>query len=292
MDGLPPTNFRYQAKRLVSILLFVNRISKATRIVSALFIFAATTSHSEIEAPDQTGPFLVLPDTTSPDGHYAVAWGLPKHPEIWAEVRHWERDHPPSKEGAEDDSKQAKDVFEKVASVAEDVENYLVDLREGKIIHMLARRRTPGVLDRSLEPDYYVAAEIRPNRHGLEVVWSKAGDLVLVNHTYRWDCVMFCAVPMIDGRPGRELDLNKQLGDAVRTFVVKSSPDLSDSKSDLNVSFSDLKQNSDTKFSVHAETGLGKKWAGNGADIEFTLTPSNKATKAKVLTIRAPGAKQ
>ncbi len=261
-------------------------------MVSALFIFAATTGHFEIEAADLTGPFLVLADTTSPDGHYAVAWGLPKHPEIWAEVRRWEREHPPSKERAEQDSKQAEDVFEKVGSVAEDVENYLVDLREGKIIHTLATRRTPGVLDRSLEPDYYVAADIRPNRHGLEVVWSATGDLVLVNHTYRWDCVSFCAVSLIDGRPGHELDLNKQLGDAARTFVVKSSPNLSGSKSDLNVAFSDLKQNSDTKFSVHAETGLGKKWAGDGADIEFTLTTSSKATTAKVLAIRAPGTKE
>ncbi len=271
----------------------MNGISKATRIVSALFIFAATLGHSEIEAPDEIGPFLVLPDTTSPDGHYAVAWGLPKHPEIWADLRHWERDHPPSEERTEPDSKQAKDIFAKVASVAEDVENYLVDLREGKIIHTLACPRAPGVpSDRSLEPDYYIVAGIRPNRHSLEVVWSKTGDLVLVNHSYRWDCVSFCAVALIDGRPGRELDLNKQLGDAVRTFVVKSSPGLSDSKSDLNVAFSDLKQNSDTKFSVHAETSLGKKWAGDGADIEFTLTPSSKVTTAKVLTIRAPSAKQ
>ena len=101
-------------------------------------------------------------------------------------------------------------------------------------------------------------AGIRPNRHDLEVVWSKAGDLVLVNHTYRWDCVMFCAVSMIDGRPGHELDLNKQLGDAVRTFVAKSSADFPGSKSDLNVAFSGLKQNSDTRFSVHADDGHGQ----------------------------------
>ncbi len=180
-----------------------------------------------------------------------------------------------------------------MSSVAEDVENYLVDLREGKIIHTLAHaadcRRAS---DRSLEPDYYVAAGLLPNRHDLEVVWSKAGDLVLVNHTYRWDCVMFCAVSMIDGRLGRELDLNKQLGDAVRTFVAKSSADFPGSKSDLNVAFSGLRQNSDTRFSVHAETVLGKNGRATGVNIEFTLTPSSKATKAKVLAIRAPRAKQ
>ena len=125
-------------------ILKVNRISKAARMVSALFIFAATISHSGIEAADHTGPFLVLPDTTSPDGHYAVAWGLPKHPEIWTEVLRWEREHRPSKEGAEEDSKQAENVFEKVDSVAEDVENYLVDLREGKIIHALPHGELPG----------------------------------------------------------------------------------------------------------------------------------------------------
>ena len=269
------------------------QMSKAARFVFALFIFAATIGHSEIKAPNQAGPFLVLADTTSPDGHYAVGWGSPKHPAIWAEVRQWERDHPLSEERTEQDSKQAKNIFEKVASVAEDVENYLVDLREGKIIHTLAGPRTPGApSDRSLKPDYYVVAGISPNRHDLEVVWSKAGDLVLVNHTYRWDCVIFCAASTIDGRPGHELDLNKQLGEAVRTFVAKSSADFRGSKSDLNVAFSGLKQNSDTRFSVHAEAVMGREWASDGADIEFTLTTSSKGTKAKVLAIRAPGAKE
>lgn len=50
----------------------MKRISKATLFVFALFIFVATTGHFEIEAADRAEPFLVLADTTSPDGHYAL----------------------------------------------------------------------------------------------------------------------------------------------------------------------------------------------------------------------------
>ncbi len=56
--------------------------------------------------------------------------------------------------------------------------------------------------------------------------------------------------------------------------------------------FPSLKQNSDTKFSVHADAVMGKQWASDGADIEFTLAASSKATTAKVLAIRAPGTKE
>ncbi len=263
---------------------------KTPWVVPALFVLAATLGQAEIEAPDRPAPFLVLAGTNSPDGHFAVAWGLPKHPEIWAEVHRFARDHPPGNDATEQDAKNADEVFEKVASVAAEVENYLVDLRDGKIIHTMAHARSAGATSgRSRVPNYYLVAGLRPNRHDLEVVWSNAGDLVLVNHTYRWDCVTFCAIPLSDGRPGHELDLNEKLGPAVRRFVVKSSQDFAGSKSDLNIAFSNLEKKGDARFSVQADAVMGKEWSSDGAQIEFALTPSRKAMTIEVLAVRASG---
>ena len=253
------------------------------RLLVGLTLAGSAAMACQAETAGSGQAYLILPETKSPDGRYAVGWGLSKHPELWTEVCQWEREHPSEKELTGEESKRADELFEKVGAVAGEVENYLVDLRGEKIIHGLAN---PGATaDRSREPNYYFAAGHRPNRHHLEVVWSRGGNLVLVNHTYRWDCVTFCAVPLFGGRTGPELDLNKQLGEATRTLVAKTSADFSGSRSDLNVAFSDLKQGSENRFLVHADAVVGKEWSSDGADIEFALAPWRKTMTAKVLAI-------
>jgi hypothetical protein len=242
-------------------------------IAFGAFLFAATNFYAQ---PDKTKSFLVLDKTKSPDGHYAVAWGLPKHSDILETTLQFEGDHPADTDLSEEDSKKAQEVFEEVNSVSQDVENYIVDLRAETIILKLDCPRTPGI-DRESEPDYWVAAGLVPNRHDLEVVWSRAENLVLVNHTWRWDCVMFCAVPLRDGNAGPIVDLNKKLEDAVRNYVAKSFPrNFQYSKKDLNICFSDVKQISDTKFSAHVEAVVEKYWSSDGATVHFTLSPSGQ----------------
>src|SRR6266487_204033 len=249
-------------------------------------LFSPIICYGQSEPNKSIKPFLIFPNTQSPDGQYAVAWGLPKHPDVWAKVCQFEQEHPADTELTEEGSKQAEAVFQSVDDVSQDVENYIVDVRDGKIVRKLDCLRAPGVTaERELEPEYWIAGG-RPNRHDLEVVWSRAGNLVLVDHTYRWDCVTFCAVPIRDGKAGPPVDLNKKLGGAVRNFVAKSFPRGSGySKNDVNVSFDDVQQLSDTRFSTHAEAGMGKSSWSAGAIVDFTLTPSDERTSLKVLDV-------
>jgi hypothetical protein len=250
----------------------------------SFLLFAPVAGPSQTDASGGTKPYLVLKDTASPDGRYAVAWGLPTHPDVWAKVCEFERLHPADVDLNEEDRKQAHELFESVAEVANDVENYLVDVRDGKIIHKLDCPRNPQV-PRTLEPEYWSAAGTAPNRHSLEVVWSQTGNLVLVNHTYRWDCLTFCAILVREGKVGSSLDLNNKLGAAVRTFAAKSFP-RGYSKNNLNVSFSEVKQLGETKFSAHVEAVFEKEWSSDPILVNFTLLAPKNSTTIKVADIR------
>jgi hypothetical protein len=251
---------------------------------------APLIGHSQTEGAGEPKNFLVLDKTKSPDGRYAVAWGLPQHRNVLEKGIQFEKQHHPATEELSDEvSKEAEGISQSVHDVSEDVENYIVDLRADKIVTKLDCPRTPGV-DRQSEPEYWIVAGLKPNRHDLEVVWARAGNLVLVNHTWRWDCVTFCAVPLRDGNAGPIIDLNKKLENAVRIYVAKSFPrHFQYSKKDLNICFSELKQVTDTKFSAHVEAVVERYWSSDGATVRFTLTSSgeNKFTLSAISIGRA-----
>src|SRR2546423_4306993 len=264
-------------------------ILQATMTTLSFFLFTPAICHSKSDSSDAPKPYLQFEGTNAPDGSYALGWGLPKHPDIWANVCEFEGQHPAGQELNDEDRKRADEVFQSVDAVAEDVENYIVDVRAGKIIHKLDCPRTflRPRSDRQLYPDYFRVAGIQPNRHDLEVVWSQAGNLVLVNHNYRWDCVTFCALLIRDGKVSSSLDLNEKLGTAVRAFAAKSFPRGSGySKNNLNVSFSELKRLSETKFSAHVEAAEEKEVLQNGRPDSFSRLPAdgNTALPATILT--------
>ena len=254
-------------------------------ITVSVSLFTPAICHSQSDASSGTKPYLVFKDTASPDGRYAVAWGLPRHPDVWAKVFEFQRLHPAEVELNEEDRKHAEEVFDSANAVSDDVENYIVDVRDGKIIHKLDCPRNPDVPP-ALE-SYWAAAGTVPNRHSLDVVWSQPGNLVLVNHTFRWDCVTFCALLIRDGKVGPSLDLNNKLGAAVRSFVAKSFPrGTGYSKNNLNVCFSEVKQLGETKFSAHVEAGFGKGWSAEGSVVSFSVIPSKERTTLKAADIR------
>jgi hypothetical protein len=252
-------------------------------------VSAQATVPPQSNASKSTQPFLVFPDTKSPDGCYAIAWGLPKHPEIWAKVSRFQEQHLAGTEASSEEDKQLDELFESVNVVSDAVENYVIDLRAGTIIRKLDCPRLPGwTHGREAEPDYWTIADRKPNRHDLQVVWSPQSDLVLINHTWRWDSVTFCAVMLSDGRATSELDLNRPLGDAVRNLVAKSFPrGFQYNKKDLNVAFSDVKQVGDNKFSAVADAVVEKYWSGGGAKVDFTLLPAGKGKTLKLVGVRA-----
>jgi hypothetical protein len=252
-------------------------------------VSAQSSASPQSDASKSTQPFLVFRDTKSPDGRYAIAWGLPKHPEIWAKVSRFQEQHPAGAEASSEEEKQLDELFQSVNAVGDAVENYVIDLGAGTIIRKLDCPRLPGwTHGREAEPDYWTIADRKPNRHNLEVVWSPQSDFVLINHTWRWDCVTFCAVMLSDGRATSELDLNKPLGDAVRNLVAKSFPrGFQYTKKDLNLAFSDVKQVGDNKFSAVADAVVEKYWSGGGAKVDFTLLPAGKGKTLKLVGVRA-----
>jgi uncharacterized protein YecT (DUF1311 family) len=233
--------------------------------------------------------FLVFPDTESPNGRYAVAWGLPKHPEVWAKVCRFSEQRPPGAELPEEDVKEASEVFERVLKVDTDVENYIVNVHDEKIIRTLHCPHGLGVSADlhealSMTSEYWMTPGFRPNHHDLKVLWSPASDLVLINHSFRWDCVSFCAVSL--GQTSSELDLSKPLGAAVRNLVAKSFPKGSGyTNSELDVNYSDTRHVADDKFSADAQPQVGRQWVGDDVTVSFTLNSSNSGKRLTLLNI-------
>ncbi len=211
------------------------------------------------------GSFIVLPETQSPDGRFAVAWGLPKHPEIWNKAR----------ESKED---QAESLIAEVGQFEDDVKNYVVDLHATQVLGKLGSH-------------YWQAAEVRPNRHQLDVVWSAASDLVLVNHTFRWDCRAFEVVRISEGKTGARLDLKKALDAKLRQHFKKAlPPGFGITMRDLAISFSEPALVSGETFKALVEAEYPSKgenaWSGQ-AEIRFALT----ASKGSGIAVKVLGLK-
>ena len=185
--------------------------------------------------------------------------------------------------------KEANEVFESVLKVETDVENYIVNVHDEKIIRTLHCPHGLGVSADlhealSMTSEYWMTPRFRPNHHDLKVLWSPASDLVLINHSYRWDCVSFCAVSL--GQTSSELDLSKPLGAAVRNLVAKSFPKGSGyTKSELDVSYSDMRHVADDKFSADAQPQVGRQWVGDDVTVSFTLNSSNSGKRLTLLNI-------
>lgn len=208
--------------------------------------------------------FIILRGTQSPDGRFAIAWGFPKHPEVWNKARRMEKD-------------EAESLMDDVRQFEEDVENYVVDVRATQPVSNLGSH-------------YWEATELAPNRHHLNVVWSAASDLVVVNHTFRWDCRAFEAIRLSDGKTGARLDLKKALDAKLREHFKKDLPRGSGIRMrDLAISFSEPALVSGETFKAVVEAiypTKGDGWSGT-AEIRFALTPSKKSGIAlKVLGLK------
>jgi hypothetical protein len=76
--------------------------------------FTGTLCFAQAEASKPTQPFLIFPDTKSPDGRHAIAWGLPKHSEVWAKVCRFAEQYPLGAELSEQHWKEGSEVFDSV----------------------------------------------------------------------------------------------------------------------------------------------------------------------------------
>ncbi|MGI8819497.1 MAG: hypothetical protein ACR2ID_01285 [Chthoniobacterales bacterium] len=197
--------------------------------------------------------YIALPETRSPDGRLGVAWSVPRHPDLETRARAATAD-------------EADSVLSDIEAVDDEVVNLVVELQSGKVLAQLTTR-------------YWEVGELRPNRHHLEVVWSPRSDVVLANHTFRWDCRAFNAVRIGEGGSGVVLDLKKDLDAAARSFFSKMLPRRAPfSKRDLAISFSDVALLADGAFKVSIDAEYPSKtdaaWSGQ-AVAHFVLRPVN-----------------
>lgn len=184
-------------------------------VITVSTLLLAFRAVAEREALRGDATYIVLPETKAPDGRFGVALSIPKHPDIFAKAR-------------DATTEQADSLISDIGVIEDDVVNQVVDLQTGKVLAQLTTR-------------YWEVGELRPNRHHLEVVWSRENDVVLANHTFRWDCRAFDAARIGDGATGKVLDLKKALEGAAWRFFSKDFPRGAHfSKRDLGISFSDV----------------------------------------------------
>jgi hypothetical protein len=194
-------------------------------------------------------PYLVIGGTTSPNGRYAIAWTLPKGPQIdWEKFRTGERnsDYLPD--------------FGNTKGPPE-VEDNLVELESGRVLAMVAA-------------GYWALPEgsagsgqkFHPDDEFMEVAWSAQSDFVLVLHRLRsgpdWGSLR--AVQLGDGAFVSQLENGDDLEAALRSHLKKLyRQEYERGKDHLNLRISDVKSLGGSKFSLRAIAKLETK-DGNG----------------------------
>ena len=207
-------------------------------------------------------PYLVLSETTSPNGHYAVAWTLPKGLQIdWEKFRSGERnsDYLP-------DLGNSKNHIE--------VEDNLIELKSGRKLALVASGYWALP-----ENDHSSGLKFRPDDEFMEVAWSAQSDLVLVLHRLRsgpeWGSFRACHLK--DEAVVAQLDCGEAMDTAARGHLKKLYPkEYTRHKDDLNLRFDDLKLLGGSKFSLGFAVALTNEHGNRtykGSVIKFELRP-------------------
>jgi len=222
----------------------------------ALLAFWPVLALSASPNTEAERPYLVISETTSPNGRYAVAWTLPKGPQIeWEKFRAGERgsDYLPG--------------FEKPEN---QIADNLIELDSGRKLATVASGYW-ALPESGSGPKFHTDDEF------MEVAWSGQSDCVLVLHRLRsgaeWGSLH--AVQLKDGAVVSELENGDDLEAAVRLHLKKHYPqEYERGKDHLNLRISDVKSLGDSKFSLKAVANLENK-DGNrsyrGSLIKFQL---------------------
>lgn len=224
-------------------------------------ILAALSMHA---AAGPKHPYLVIRETTSPDGKHAVAWTLPKEPESvdWEKLR--------SGDGDRDDLPD----FEETG-----VQNNIINLKSGRKLATLASAYWEL-------PDW-----THPNHQGMVVAWSPKSDYVVVLHQLRFENHSLDAVQIKDGAASGELSFLKDLEKAVRGHLAKTyATQYPRDKDVIVIGLGDLKPLGGGKFSLVAYSGQPKsindEILSDDSTITFELRPGKKGRlELQVLSI-------
>lgn len=212
----------------------------AVFVVWPLTVALSTPANAEPERP-----YLVIQETTSPNGQYAVAWTLPKGPQIdWEKFRSGERS-----------SDYLPDLDNPKSEI--EVEDNLIELKFGRKLATVAVgywALPKGDTNSSLK--FQSAEEF------MEVAWSAQSDVVLVLHRLRsgpdWGSLR--AVQLKDGAVVSQLESGDGLEAAVRSHLKKLYlQEYERGKDHLNLRISDVKSLGDSKFSLRSVANLENK---------------------------------
>ena len=216
-----------------------------------------------LSAPPNAEPerrYLVISETTSPNGDYAVAWTLPKGPQIdWEKFRSGERnsEYLPALGNSKSNT---------------EVEDNLVELKSGRMLAKVASgywALPEGSAGSGLK--------FHPDDEFLEVAWSDQSDFVLVLHRLRSGSVWgsLRAVRIADGAVAGQLENGAELEAAVRAHLKKIYPrEYGQDKDHLDLRFEDVKSLGGPRFSLNTVAALTNE-NGNrsykGSTIKFEL---------------------
>jgi hypothetical protein len=226
----------------------------------SVFVVWPQTVALSASSNSEERPYLVIDETTSPNGQYAVAWTLPKGPQIdWEKFRSGERG-----------SDYLPDLDDHKSDI--EVEDNLIDLKSGrKLATVAAGYWALPKGDTSSDLKFQSAEEF------MEVAWSAQSNFVLVLHRLRsgpeWGSLR--AVQLKDGAVVSQLESGEGLEAAVRSHLKKLyRQEYERGKDHLNLRISDLKSLGGSKFSLNAVANLETK-EGNrsyrGSAIRFEL---------------------
>jgi hypothetical protein len=220
-------------------------------------------------APPNAGPerpYLVIEETTSPNARYAVAWTLPKGPQIdWEKFRSGERG-----------SDSLPDLDNPQSNI--EVEDNLIKLRSGRKLATVAAGYWALPKGDTTSGRTFQSAE-----EFMEVAWSAQSAFVLVLHRQRsgpaWGSLR--AVQLADGAVVSQLESGDGLEAAVRSHLKKHyRQEYERGKDHLNLRISDVKSVGGSKFSLKAVANLENK-DGNrsyrGSVINFELRAGKSA---------------
>jgi hypothetical protein len=224
--------------------------------LSAVFMLAATTP--AWAAPD----FLVIPETTSPNGRYAFAWGLPPEFKVnWDALRRDETD-PVIEEG----------LFDR------DVDNYLVDLQTNRVLSELSAAQA-----------WHLPSGSHGNHRNLAVCWSPEGDLAIAEYSEKWGSLSVEAFRITEAGAKPAVEIGDQLEKAWRAHLARTEGKryLQRAKK-LVVTFSAFTAEGSGKFSAEAFAEVPRSTDEDDLfseqRIRFSVTPSRSTGLAVKVT--------
>jgi hypothetical protein len=209
--------------------------------IAAKFLATAALALVALPGDLASGQFKRFPDTVSPDGACALAWGP---------VAEQKSDVASFTEVPYEDEALDQDWSDS------SVNNYLIDAAAGKVIAVIP------------DFEFFRGPHWRKNRGSLEVAWSPDSSSALAIYGGRWGSE---GVAWIAARAHKIVNVQKELEDAFRSVLRKKEPELAGISS---INFSEAVIPGEGVLVVNASGTIPKEQDTNAYQLKFRITGS------------------